>query len=81
VGADHRRDAAVEPARERHLLARRLGVKVDQDHLRALASLVDQLVDDLERADRRVDEEPAEQIDHRHRSSVGGRSDGQPPPW
>ena len=36
VGPDHGRDLAVEPARDRDLLARRLGVEVDDDDLRLL---------------------------------------------
>ena len=57
VRADHRRHAPVEPPRERDLLARRLGVHVDEDHRRPLARLLDELVDHLERVVRDLEEE------------------------
>ena len=53
VRADDHGDAAVQPARERDLLARRLGVDVDQDHRRLRPRLLDELVDHLEHRDRR----------------------------
>ena len=47
VCADHGSDAPVEPARERDLLARRLGVDVDEHDRRRRAGLVDEVVHDL----------------------------------
>ena len=47
VGADHGGHAAVEPGRERNLLARCLGVKVDDDDARGRACLVHERVDHL----------------------------------
>ena len=60
VRADHGGHAAVQPARHRDLLARRLGVEVDDDDRRCAARLLDQLVHDLEWARARREEEPAD---------------------
>ena len=59
------RDAAVGKMAERHLLARRLGVKIDQDRRRVDAELEfsEQLVQPGERIVERIHEEPAHQID------------------
>ena len=62
--ADHRGHAAVEPSRHGDLLARRLGVEVDDDRLRLLTRLGNERVDLLERIDRRVEEERADHVDH-----------------
>ena len=77
VRADHRGHAPVEPARERDLLARRLGVEVDDDDLRLGARLLDERVDDLERARRDVEEERAHQVDDGDRRPVARRGDGE----
>ena len=73
VRADHRGHASVQQAGHRDLLARRLGVEVDEDDRRRAARLLDQVVDDLERAVRRREEEPAEQVEDGDRRAVGGR--------
>ena len=70
VRADHRRDAAVEPAGHRDLLARRLGVEVDDhDRRRSRASSTSSstISNGL---DRDVEEEPAHQVDDRDRRPV-----------
>ena len=77
VRAEHGGDASVEVARERDLLARRLGVEVD-DHDRRLAPrLLDEAVGGEERVLERVEREDAEQVDHRdavvHREADAGR--------
>ena len=59
VRAEHGGDLAVEPVGERDLLARCLGVDVDDDHLRLLGCLRDELVDELEQIERRAEEERA----------------------
>ncbi len=46
--AQHRSDAAVEPVRERDLLARGLGVDVDEDDLGGALRLLDERIDRLE---------------------------------
>ena len=46
VGADHGGRPAVEHARERDLLARRLGVEVDDHHRRLAPHLLDELLGD-----------------------------------
>jgi len=58
VRADHCGDAPVEPARQRHFLARRLGVEVDDDDRRLSAGVLDELVDDLERRLGDLEEQP-----------------------
>ena len=78
VRAEHGGHAAVEPVRERDLLARRLGVDVDDDDRRPLPRLVDELVDELQHARRRLEEERAEHVDHRHRRPVGACTDREP---
>ena len=50
VGADDRRHAPVEHPGDRDLLARRLGVEVDEHDVRVLPRLVDHAVEHLERA-------------------------------
>ena len=65
VGAEDGGDPAVEVVRERDLLARRLGVEVDDDHRRLAARLLDELVGGDERALERVEREHPEQVDHR----------------
>ena len=64
VRADDRGDAPVEPARERGLLARRLGVDVDEDDRCLAPRLLDEVVDDLEHRGGRMEEERAEHVDH-----------------
>ena len=72
VRPDHGRGLAVEEAGQRDLLARRLRVDVDDDDRRASQCLLDELLGDLERADRRADEERPEQVDHGDVRSVRG---------
>ena len=76
--ADDRRDAAVEPAGERDLLARRLGVNVDEDHRRLLPCLLDELVDHLEHRDGGREEERAHHVDHSDLRPVLGGGHRQP---
>ena len=77
VRSEHRRDAAVEVARERDLLARRLGVEVDDDDGRRAPRLLDEAVGGEERALERIEREDPEQVDHRdtvvHREAAAGR--------
>ena len=61
--ADHRGDQAVEPSGERDLLARRLGMEVDDDDRRRRPRLLDERVDHLPRGDGRGQKELAEQVD------------------
>ena len=79
VRPEHRRHAAVEPAGERDLLARRLRVEVDDDERALGAGLLDEVVDHLEEAGSHVEEERAEQVDHRDRRAVGRRRDRERP--
>ncbi len=65
--------ASVQPPGHRDLLARRLGVEVEEDDLRATARLLDELVHDLERALGRREEQPAEQVEDSDRRAVDGR--------
>ena len=80
VGPEDRRDAAVEPRGEGDLLARRLGVDVDHDHGRGLGRLVDERVDGLPHAVRGVEEERAQQVDHRDARAVAGLDDAETAP-
>ena len=57
VGPDDRGHPAVEPARERDLLARRLGMHVDKYERRLRDRIVDELVDDLEHRGRGIEEQ------------------------
>ena len=70
VGAEHRGRAAVEVMRERDLLARRLRVDVDEHGRRRLARLVDEPVDQLPHAPRRIEEQRAEDVDDSDLGSV-----------
>jgi hypothetical protein len=70
VRAEDGGDPAVEHARERDLLARRLRVEVDQDDRRPRPGLVDELVDDAEGMDRRGEEERALEVEDGHLGSV-----------
>ena len=65
-------------ARDGDLLARRLGVEVDEDDARLLARLLDERVEHLERADRRGHEQDALKVEHSDRSAVRRRHDRQP---
>jgi len=73
--AEHRRDAPVEPRGERDLLARRLGVDVDENHGRRCTSLLHEVVDDLPHAARRLEVERSEDVDDRDRRAVAGLDD------
>jgi hypothetical protein len=64
MGSEDSRHAAVKPARQRDLLARRLCMEVDEDDLRIPLRLGDEVVHDLKESDRRAQEERAEQADH-----------------
>src|ERR671923_233710 len=55
--SDHGRDLSVQPVRHRNLLARRFAVHVQHDDRCALACFFDDLVDDLERSRRWINEE------------------------
>ena len=68
VRAKHRRDPAIGEMAERHLLAGRLGVKIDDDrrHVVAQPILGEDVVEPGERIVERVHEEPAHQIDDEH---------------
>jgi len=72
VRSEDRGHLAVEPLRHSDFLARCFGVHVDDDHRRALARLVHELVDHLEGTDGRPEEERPEQVDDRDLRSVGG---------
>ena len=50
---------------------------VDDDDLRLAVRLVDQVVDELPHAPRRVEEERAEQVDHGDGRAVARRDDGE----
>jgi len=63
VRPDDGGDAAVEPRREGDLLARRLGVEVDDHDRRSALRLLHEVVDDLPRGHRRLEEELAEQVE------------------
>ena len=78
VRPEHRGHPAVEPGGERDLLARRLGMDVDDDHGRRLARLLDQPVDDLPHAVRGIEEERPEKIDDRDGGAVAGLDDREP---
>ncbi len=77
VRADDRRHTTVEPARERHLLAGRLGMHVDENHRRLRPRLLDEVVDDLEHRGRGMEEQRAEDVDHRQPPAVGRRHGGK----
>jgi len=66
--------------RERGLLARRLRVEVDEHDRRQGAGLLDERVHDLPRRLRRVEEEVAEQAQHRHAHAVARLDDGEAAP-
>ena len=79
VRADHGRDPAVEPAGERDLLARRLGVDVDEhDHRRRrrASSTSSSMSSHMLRAG--IERERAHHVDDRDRRAVGRGHDGQP---
>ena len=72
VGADDRGRPPVEQPRERDLLARRLGVEVDDDERRLLPRAVDEVLGDEEWMHLRVHEEPTLEVDDRDRRAIGG---------
>ena len=75
---EHGGDAAVEPVRERDLLARRLGVDVDDDDSAGALRLLDERVDRLEQVVGDVRKsEPMTLITATGVPSVGVR-DGEP---
>ena len=84
VRPDHGGHPAVEHARQRDLLARRLGVEVDEDDRRLRARLLDERVHDPERVHRRLEEELALEVQDRDRRPVArlgvrrGRCPGMP---
>jgi hypothetical protein len=63
VRPEHGRHAPVEHACERNLLARRLGVEVDDDDRRERARPLHDLVDDLKRMHGHLEEERAHEVD------------------
>jgi len=81
VRADDRGDAAVEPRGERNLLARRLGVEVDDDDRSCGARLVDEHVDDLPRRDGCVEEELPEQVEDGDADTVACLHHGEAAAW
>ena len=72
VGAEHGRHAAVEMPAHRDLLARRLGVHVDEDVVRRAGQLGDQRVGLGEGGAPRRHEHVARQVDHRQAHAVAG---------
>ena len=79
VRPDDGRDAAVEPAREGDLLARRLGVRVHEHERRLAAGRLHELVDHLEHRACGVQEQRPEDVDDRETSAVRRRHDREPP--
>ena len=80
VGADHRRDAAVAIMAERHLLAGRLGMEIDDDRrARARARGRRRSRRGRETGVERVHEQPAHQIDDQQAAPVGERDAGSSP--
>jgi len=84
VRPDHRGHAAVQPARERDLLARGLGVDIHDDERRLRPRTLDQRVDHLEHRRRRVQEEGAEDVQdgepgrsHRDEREAGARREAR----
>ncbi len=71
---------AVEHARDGDLLARRLGVEVDEDDGCPAARLLDEPVEHLERAHGHLEEELPEDVADGHRRAVGRLDDGQAAP-
>ena len=76
VCAEHGRRSAVQIPRERDLLARRLGVEVDDDDRRGAQGLLDEAIGGEERRLERVEREDAEQADHRN-AVVDGEADAR----
>ena len=80
VGAEHRRDPAVEMPAHRLLLAGGLGVEVDQDHLDLVGETVDQTVGLLERRVERRHEDLPFEVDGGDRDPGRGLADVEPAP-
>ena len=80
VRPEHRRRLPVEEPCERDLLARRLGVDVDDDHRRSRERIVDERLRDLERVDGRLEEQRPLQVDHGDLGAVGRGNEDQAPP-
>ena len=78
VRPDHGCHVSVERAGDRDLLARRLRVEVDDHDLGVAVRFLDERVEHLEGADRRVDEERAEHVHHRDRGPVRRRRHREP---
>ena len=72
VRSEDRGHPSVKGSSEGDLLARRLGVEVDEDDLGGGIRLGDQLVHNLERVDGDLEKERAHQVHHRHGRSVVG---------
>ncbi len=72
VGADHRRDLAVEVPSQRHLLGGGLGVDVHEHDLALPAQRLERLLGAAERAVHLFHEDAAQQVDHPHRGAVAG---------
>src|SRR5271169_6034711 len=72
VRPEHRRDPAIGEMAERHLLARCLSVKVDNDRSQVFAEpmIAKNVLEPSERVVERVHEEPAHQIDDQHAAST-----------
>ena len=66
VGADDRGDAAVEVPAHRHLLARHLGVEVDEEGVGLAFQAVEDGVDLGERRAGGLELHLAAKVDHRH---------------
>ena len=80
VRPEHRCDPPVEPRSERDLLARRLGMDVDHNDGRRCRGLLDEVVDDLPHAVRRLEEERAERLTTATGVPLRAVDHGQPAP-
>jgi hypothetical protein len=71
VRADDSSDLAVQPAGERSFLARRFGMRVDEDEGCGAAGFFDEVIDQLEHRGRWMEEQRAEHIDNRKTRAIG----------
>ena len=82
VGANHRGDLAIEVVTQRLFLRRRLGVHVDEDHLRAvLFHPRDFPLGDAERIVDGVEEHAAHHVDHAHAHAARRRDHARSRAW
>jgi hypothetical protein len=80
VRPDHRGHPSVQPARHRHLLARRLGMEVHDHDRRLRVRVGDQGVDHLERLRCDPHEQAPQQVDHGDGYAVARRRCREPSP-